>query len=126
MLGWLFGRRKVKLQPKLERLFDHDDLAAEFFVMDYDDRFDVLEFIGVPNPDAILDAAKPCFQVKSLITWRRSQGAFMDVDRFLNEIALLVNAERTDTIRGVFQNIFMNPKDAEDPLLHRKLKRRRF
>jgi len=115
VLGWLFGgRKKPQKKPDLKRLYSHDDLAAEFFVMDVEDQLSVLRFLEVDYPDDILQAAQPCIPVQALIDWRRDQGAYMDSCRFIKELGLLMRAGRNTTIRGVFQNVFNDPADVQD------------
>lgn len=118
MFGWLFGKKKKKQKAKhkksvAKKVYDHVDLAADFFAMWPMDQIIFLKDLGVPKPGMAMEYARPHSSVTSMANWKRDNqppiGAF-ELRRILIE---LIQDDADYKVRAVFQQIFRDLDEAD-------------
>lgn len=112
MFEWLFGSKKRKWKVP-ERLYTHDELAAEFFAMWPSAQHVALRTIRVDNPALVIENAKPTLNVKTLTQWKLEEQAPMTADKFVVELRNLLEAGRKDRVIAVFQQIFRDLNEVD-------------
>lgn len=115
MFGWLFGKKKPKPKKIDERLlYKHDDLAAEFWAMTWQDQLSVMRFLEVREPVNTLSYARPLSTIMTRAENIKLTKNPMTLDQFLAELKRLHDADRITTLEGVFQQIFRDLKEARE------------
>ena len=114
MFGWLFGKKK-KQETKEEKikLFDHDDLAAEFFSMYTVEQVIFLRDLGVIRAGIVVEYAQPTLAVKVLAEWKSENQAPLTSYEFRRRMFDLVEAKNKPKIRAVFQQIFRDLEEVD-------------